>query len=188
MNLKNIYPLITLLDAFENAALTVILGLNYLWCLARCAMRNFIYLSTGNLEYKAFTSVNTAPGSMPGPFFLNCSKKQNSQAGNRSHQEPLENNWTKLRALYFPQSTDSDTGTKIFQAVNAKPDPLNMAAEYERLNMVPGTYGRWCERCQDYKTFAILERVGESSSTVDYIPHCATCGSVLSCVKPDSGF
>ena len=52
-------------------------------------------------------------------------------------------------------------------------------------NPVPGTYGRWCERCQDWKSFAVLERYGDAASVVDYVPRCPTCVSVLLPVKPD---
>ena len=188
MNLKNIYPLIILLDAFENAALTVISGLSYLLSLALCVLKNFTYLSTRNLGYKAFTSVNTAHGFMPDPSSFIYLKRQNSQDGNRNLHPQSENNWTKSRAQYFQQSIGDGTLMKTSLAVNAKPDPLNMAAEYERKNMVPGTYGRWCEFCQDYKIFARLERIGNSAYTAQYIPHCISCGAVLSPVKPDSGF
>jgi len=41
----------------------------------------------------------------------------------------------------------------------------------------PGTNGRWCEGCQEYKIFAILERIGCKASEADYIPRCPTCGN-----------
>jgi hypothetical protein len=52
----------------------------------------------------------------------------------------------------------------------------------------PSNLGRWCERCQDYKVFARLERIGTYADTAQYIPRCITCGSVLASGKPDSGF
>lgn len=188
MNLKNIYPLIILLDAFENAAWTVISGVNYLWYLAQSATKNCIFLCIGKQARKAFTAANIAPGSTRAPSSLNCSKKQNSLDGCHNLQPQSENNWTKSRAPSYPLSTATVTSMKTSLAVSAKHDHLNMAAEYERLNLVPGTYGRWCEFCQDYKIFARLERIGNSAYTAQYIPHCISCGAVLSPVKPDSGF
>jgi hypothetical protein len=63
-----------------------------------------------------------------------------------------------------------------------------MIAEYERRHMVPGSLGRWCEHCQDYKIFAQLQRIGGYADTVQYVPRCITCGGILTASEPDSGF
>lgn len=188
MRKSNIYPLIILLDAFENAALTVILGLNYLWLHVRIVCNCLIYSSTGKLGYKAFTAVNTAPGFMPDPSSLTCSKRQNSQNGSHNQAQQSAHNSTKLLAPFSPQSTVNATSIKTFPAANAKPKVIDGNNIVPGVIPPPSNLGRWCERCQDYKIFARLERVGASANAADYIPHCITCGTVLSPIKPDSGF
>lgn len=56
--------------------------------------------------------------------------------------------------------------------------------EEEKKGNIPGTYGRWCLRCGEYKIFAILERIGTCSSDADYVPHCPSCNQVLSPCRP----
>lgn len=188
MNLKNIYPLIILLDAFENAALTVILGVNYLGFLAHIAMKNCISLFIKKRKSKAFTAANIAPGFTPDQYSLNCLKKQNNPGGNHNHQPPSANNLTKLPAPYYPQSIATDLNTATSPEPSAKPNIIHGNIITPGATTPPSNLGRWCERCQDYKIFARLERVGNSAHNVRYIPHCISCGSVLASGKSDSGF
>ena len=46
-------------------------------------------------------------------------------------------------------------------------------------NRIPGTYGRWCYCCLEYKQVAILHRHGDKASEATYSPHCPTCSSLL---------
>jgi hypothetical protein len=92
---------------------------------------------------------------------------------------------TELPAPHVETDTTNPPGTLIYPVANApqgaNPYP-SMAAFH---NPVPGTYGRWCERCQSWKSFAVLERWGDNANTVDYVPRCATCNAVLLPVRPD---
>jgi hypothetical protein len=59
---------------------------------------------------------------------------------------------------------------------------------YPGVRPPPSNLGRWCERCQDYKLFARLERIGTYADTAQYIPRCITCGSILNSGKDYTGF
>lgn len=86
-----------------------------------------------------------------------------------------------------PVATDTATRqpSLIYPVVDAPQgaNPYPSMAAFR--NPQPGTYGRWCERCQDWKSFAVLDRYGEKASEVDYVPRCPTHKTVLLPVKPD---
>jgi len=68
--------------------------------------------------------------------------------------------------------------------LNAPTNETTRAAREE----VPHIEARWCEQCQAWKNIAILKRVGDRASTVDYIPLCVNCGGVLMSSKPRPEF
>lgn len=114
-------------------------------------------------------------------FCIRLNQRHDPPATRVQSEEPL----TVSRAPLAATDTNDKTGSLIYpvgdapQAVN----PYPSIAAFR--NPVPGTYGRWCERCQDWKAFAVLDRYGEKASVVDYVPRCPSCNAVLLPVKPD---
>jgi len=99
--------------------------------------------------------------------------------------EPSGEPSTESPAPLVATDTTSAKGMRIYPAAAALPDVNPYPSMDAFRNPVPGTYGRWCERCQDWKSFAVLERWGDDANTVDYVPRCATCNAVLLPVRPD---
>lgn len=158
--------------------------LSFVRSVLRCCMSMFIKPPVTAV----FSCVRIVRGFMRGLSSLTCSKKQNSPVGYRPITQPSEKPSTKFPAPSSPQFSVINASTKTCPEESEINDLLNQAAAWERKNMIPGTYGRWCHYCQDYKVMAILERIGSRSSDADYIPRCATCGHILMPVKPDEEF
>jgi len=65
--------------------------------------------------------------------------------------------------------------------------PINKTAP-PRSKEVHHIDARWCEKCQAWKNMAVLKRIGDRASIVDYVPTCATCKGILLLCKPRPEF
>jgi hypothetical protein len=114
-------------------------------------------------------------------YCIRLNQRHDPPATPAQSAEPL----TDLRARLVGKDTTKRQGMSVYPAGDAPPDVNPYPCIDAFRNPIPGTYGRWCERCQDWKSFAVLERWGDDSNTVDYVPRCATCNAVLLPVRPD---
>lgn len=174
--------------ACANAAWISISKAKKHWSSVHSVRSHSTSLSIKTVKSKASICARIALGFMRGLSSLTSSKKRNNQDGNRNLLPPSASNLTRLCGPFSPPSTETGTSTATFPAPSAKPDVIDGNIIVPGVTPPPSNLGRWCEKCQDYKIFARLQRVGNTAHDVRYIPHCITCGSVLASVKSDSGF
>ena len=174
--------------ACANVAWTSISKAKKHWSSVRSVQSHSMSLSIKKVKCKASICARIALGFMRGLSSLTSSQKRNSQDGNRNHQPPSASNLTRLCAPFSPPSTGTATSTATSPAPSAKPDVIDGNIILPGVTPPPSNLGSWCEKCQDYKIFARLQRIGNTAHDVRYIPHCITCGSILASSVPDSGF
>src|SRR4030042_443135 len=177
MRKNNTSPQNTRSGACVNAAWTNISKAKKLLSSVRSVRNRSMSLSIKKVECKVSIPVKIARGFMRGLSSLTYSKKRSSQDGNHNPQPASASNSTELPAPWSPPSTGTVTNTATSPEPSAKPKIIDGNIIVHGVIPPPSNLGRWCEKCQDYKVFARLERIGTHADTVQYIPRCITCGS-----------
>lgn len=188
MQKSNTSPQNTRSGACVNVAWTNISKAKKLLSSVRSVRSRSMSLSIKKVECKASLPARLALGFMRGLCYLTSSKKRNSRAGSHNPPPASASNSTKSREPWSPPSTETDTSTATSPEPSAKPNIIHGNIIVPGVIPPPSNLGRWCEKCQDYKVFARLERIGTYADTAQYIPRCITCGSVLFSGNTDSGF
>jgi len=159
-------------EEFENSAWINRFSRSVPGFVVHCAMNSYTYLCISRLMQMLFSVVRYALGFMRGLYFLTFCTRQNIEQ-NHAEQTPLSmRRLTLLRENLRPTPDVMQAGTVIYPEESAAENTNPLPAILANRMQIPGTNGRWCPVCRDYKIHAILKRYGTAAYTADYVPLC----------------